>query len=69
MAEHVWCAECARRGKRTLATELDHIRPHKGNRALFYAAGNWQALCKSCHDRKTASEDGGFGNSPHPTKF
>ncbi|WP_186318376.1 HNH endonuclease, partial [Bacillus pumilus] len=23
---------------------------------------NWQPLCASCHNRKTAKEDGGFGN-------
>ena len=22
---------------------------------------NWQAMAKTCHDRKTAREDGGFG--------
>nr|DAK90259.1 MAG TPA: HNH endonuclease bacteriophage, HNH Endonuclease, DNA.52A [Caudoviricetes sp.] len=23
---------------------------------------NWQALCHECHSRKTAKENGGFGN-------
>ena len=45
-----------------LAEELDHIVPHKGDRKLFFDESNWQALCKSCHSRKTAAEDGGFGN-------
>ncbi len=45
-----------------LATDLDHIVPHKGDRKLFFDESNWQALCKSCHSRKTAAEDGGFGN-------
>ena len=29
---------------------------------LFYDESNLQALCKRCHSRKTAKEDGGFGN-------
>jgi 5-methylcytosine-specific restriction endonuclease McrA len=41
-----------------LAQVTDHIRPHKGNEELFYDQTNWQPLCKSCHDRKTALEDG-----------
>ena len=27
----------------------------------FWDRNNWQPLCKQCHDRKTATEDGGFG--------
>lgn len=69
MAEHPFCAECEKQGRQSLSTELDHIKPHKGNRALFYGTMNWQALCKPCHDAKTAREDGGFGNSPRPKKF
>ena len=32
---------------------LDHIIPHRGDQKLFWDEGNWQALCKACHDRKT----------------
>ena len=32
------------------ATVVDHVKPHKGNYALFINEGNWQALCKLCHD-------------------
>jgi len=28
---------------------------------MFWDERNWQALCKPCHDAKTAREDGGFG--------
>jgi prophage lambdaSa04, HNH endonuclease family protein len=31
---------------------------------LFWDKTNWQAMSKRCHDRKTAREDGGFGNAP-----
>jgi len=55
------CVECQKEGKLTPATIVDHIIPHKGNHDLFWDESNWQALCKRCHDRKTAKEDGGFG--------
>ncbi len=55
------CKHCSLSGLAMSATEVDHIRPHKGDQALFWDTSNWQALCKSCHSRKTASEDGGFG--------
>lgn len=44
------------------ATVVDHIRPHRGDDVLFWLATNHQPLCKSCHDHKTATEDGGFGH-------
>lgn len=46
----------------TAANEVDHIIPHRGDKELFWNVKNWQALCKSCHSKKTAREDGGFGN-------
>lgn len=63
LQEHPLCAECERKGLITPATVVDHIKPHKGDRELFWDESNWQPLCKSCHDRKTAIEDGGFGSS------
>lgn len=51
-----FCRECAGRGIRTPATVVDHIRPHRGDWALFIDQVNHQSLCKSCHDRKTARE-------------
>ncbi len=58
---HPLCAQCGRDGRLTAATVVDHIEPHKGDKQLFWQRANWQPLCKPCHDRKTASEDGGFG--------
>lgn len=55
------CVECDKYGLLEPATVVDHIRPHKGNLDLFWNESNYQPLCKSCHDRKTATEDGGFG--------
>ena len=32
----------------------------KGDTRLMYDESNLQSLCKSCHSRKTATEDSGF---------
>ena len=56
------CKRCSTMLNPVLATILDHITPHRGDSDLFWDVGNVQGLCKRCHDRKTASEDGGFGN-------
>jgi 5-methylcytosine-specific restriction protein A len=63
LARHPLCVDPYRdHGIRVVAaTELDHIIPHKGDMTLFWDVSNWQALCKACHARKTATEDGGFG--------
>lgn len=50
MAEHPLCVVCG-----GIATELDHIKPHRGDLQLFHNRANWQALCKTCHGRKTAA--------------
>ena len=61
LIKHPFCAECLKHGIHTKAAVVDHIIPHKGDNTLFWDKNNWQALCKPCHDRKTAAEDGGFG--------
>ena len=48
--------------KVTAATDVDHVKPHKGDAELFWDEANWQALCHACHSRKTAAEDGALGN-------
>lgn len=63
---HPLCVQCRTQGHITRATQVDHIQPHKGNDALFWNVANWQPLCKRCHSRKTATEDGGFGNVSRP---
>ena len=50
------CAECERSGILTLATDVDHIIPHKNNPELMWDTDNLQSLCKPCHNRKTMSE-------------
>ena len=36
---------------------VDHIKAHRMDPKLFWDQSNWRALCKSCHDKKTARED------------
>jgi 5-methylcytosine-specific restriction protein A len=50
---HPFCVVCRRRGRITLATDVDHVIDHEGNETLFWDSGNWQALCAGCHSRKT----------------
>ena len=52
-----FCVKCYEEGHITMATVVDHIKPHRGDQKLFWDRGNWQARCKRCHDRKTLTED------------
>jgi len=52
-----FCAEHRAKGRVAAATVVDHVVPHKGDQALFWDQGNWQSLCKPCHDAKTARGD------------
>jgi len=57
LAAHPTCARCP-----APSQVVDHVRPHRGNRELFWDRSNWQPLCRSCHNHKTATEDAaGFG--------
>ncbi|KQT37691.1 HNH endonuclease signature motif containing protein [Methylophilus sp. Leaf414] len=70
------CPDCEAGNIRVRPSEvLDHIIPHKlgdaiesGDperiaiaRSLFWDRNNWMAMNKQCHDKKTATQDGGFG--------
>ena len=47
-----------------VATEVDHIIPIAKAPELRLEMSNLQAMCKSCHSRKTNAEDGGgFGGT------
>ena len=63
LVKHPWCVDPYRvHVLPEPATLTDHITPHRGNMKLFWEPTNWQSLCDSCHSRKTAEEDGGFGH-------
>lgn len=50
LAQSPLCIYCLRNNQYTPATVVDHIKPHKGNLALFFDPSNLQSLCKSHHD-------------------
>ncbi|MBK9704528.1 MAG: HNH endonuclease [Betaproteobacteria bacterium] len=51
---------CEAAGRLTAASVVDHVVPHRGDQALFWDVGNWQPLCKPCHDgAKQSLERGG----------
>lgn len=43
------------------ATQVDHIDGSGRTGPRAYDPANAQSLCQSCHSRKTATLDGGFG--------
>ena len=55
LARNPLCAQCRKEGRLTPATVVDHVEPHRGDKKLFWDRNNWQSLCKTHHDRKTAS--------------
>ncbi len=47
----------------TLAVHVDHREAVSGpDDPRFFDMDELQGMCGPCHSRKTASEDGGFGN-------
>lgn len=65
--EHPLCIECHKTRYINPATVVDHIIPHKGDKVLFWDKSNWQPLCETHHNIKTATEDRGSW-SPVQTK-
>lgn len=62
LTEHPLCRMCEALGQLVIATVCDHVVPHRGDLALFYAETNLQSLCKPCHDsHKQAQEHNADG--------
>lgn len=53
LARHPLCEECLNEGRTVMATVVDHIDPHRGDKELFYNEDNWQSLCTRHHNSKT----------------
>ena len=54
---HPLCVECMKQGRYVKATDVDHIKPHRGDSVLFWDQSNWQSLCHRHHSIKTRNED------------
>lgn len=54
------CRECSAKGR----LEVDHIKPVRTHPELSYDPANLQALCPSCHTRKTRLECGHKPRNP-----
>ena len=48
------CVHCQQENIIKPATVVDHIKPHRGDMKLFWDRDNWQPLCETHHNRKTA---------------
>jgi 5-methylcytosine-specific restriction endonuclease McrA len=59
--ENVLCRMCAEAEYVVLATIVDHVKPHRGDRVLFWDSSNWQPLCKPCHDGRKRREEAEMG--------
>lgn len=60
LRDHPLCEPCLARGITEQADVVDHKIPHRGDMVLFWDETNWQSMSKTCHDRKTATEDSRF---------
>lgn len=54
LIKNTMCVHCKAKGIWHPATDVDHIIELEDNWDLRYTKSNFQALCKSCHNRKTA---------------
>lgn len=63
LGQHPLCVSCLRQGRTTAANAVDHIIPHRGDAERFWNQANWQALCTTCHNIKTANERAGRGQT------
>lgn len=66
LAANPLCTHCSTNDVPVVATVVDHVVPHRGDRDLFWRSSNWQGLCKTCHDAKTFGE---WRGSQRPTEF
>ena len=47
---HPLCAYCELDGIVTAAALVDHLYPHRGDKAMFWEKRWWVPACKRCHD-------------------
>lgn len=71
LEENPLCWYCQQSGRLTVATVVDHIRPHRGDLNLFWDVRNLRPSCKQCHDAAAQNKDmhgffGGVGEDGLP---
>lgn len=60
LAKYPRCRRCG-----SPANVVDHIIPHKGDKAVFWDRANWQPLCTPCHSgAKQSLERRNHGGKP-----
>lgn len=52
LAAHPTCVRCG-----APSTVVDHVQPHRGDRALFWSRSNWQPMCRPCHNGWKQSQE------------
>lgn len=57
LAANPFCVMCLADGREELATVVDHVKPHRGDPALFWDEGNWQELCASHHNSEKQAQE------------
>ncbi|WP_337267106.1 HNH endonuclease [Oryzifoliimicrobium ureilyticus] len=59
LAREPLCHLCSEVGSVTAADTVDHVKPHRGDQALFFDPANLASLCASCHSRHKQREENG----------
>jgi len=65
LASHSHCIECHTHGVARLATVVDHVIPHRGDKHLFWHRANWQPLCAPCHNSIKQRIENARSTIPH----
>lgn len=51
-----FCQECLKQKRLIFGNVVDHIKPHRGDLALFWDKSNLQTLCEKHHGLKSRNE-------------
>jgi 5-methylcytosine-specific restriction protein A len=54
LSEHPLCSDCEAEGRVGAATDIHHKQKLRDRPELKYEEENLMALCKACHDKRTA---------------
>jgi len=61
LAMEPWCRSHRARGEHVRATDVDHISARRAGGSDDHS--NLRSLCKSCHSRRTAIDQSGWGGA------